>query len=700
MLRVGWSLAFLVLLLMLACSSDSGVYSDGDHPVDGDGDSDGDGEEGDVDPDSDREAEARPSIDTGLTPEDLVLQALPDPPSPPLPQGVTIRVMSYNIFDTRYASAEAIGAMIRTYEPDLVGLQECDDSYLPQIAEAAGMEYYDGYEVAQLSKTPLEGFTQGAPDNGGHFTRSETVIDGVRFVFYNAHLDWNVSGNLEFRQFTDEVIEPETVKHLVLTGDFNDEHYSTQNTMLEEVATDVFTTLGYYPGERISWPSIGFDDTEGSQLIDLIWWRNDYPAIALSADVLNLAPVLSDHKPVIADLLYPIEGGEAFAEDPFAPYRAIDRDFPSEDERPPNLLRNPGAEEGLEGWTILNDARAENEREHQLPRSGQMLFTGWLEQPADASKLSSGTQTVDLSEQAEIIDRGQGRLLLSGWLATGYQTDEKDGIVSNKPLPTDEGEMVLEMLDETGKVLTRWSSKRRDTLAWHPVYAILDIPPEVRASRVAWISHHKSQNGRGNDVVFDDLYLGFEALETAHRTLGGNLLQNTGAETDMENWDAYGWRRLEDGEVAGLTVFHPCSFSGEGLFFGGGMLDLNAGEPGVSTLSQRLDLQPYFDLIDRGDFALRWGGWLRTWAARTTVNMALEIIDAEGSVWAEVPGAETHNPEWTSMEFLTRIPPGASAVRLMIRSDVEQVGTGVFADSLFVRPERIESPSTESATDF
>ncbi len=671
-----WSaLVFLMILFISGCGDD--------------------GEKGDINPDSDLETDARPLIEASLKPEDLVLQALPDPPSPSLPQGVTIRVMSYNIFDTRYASATAIGEMIRTYEPDLVGLQECDDSYLPQIAEAAGMDYYDGYEVAQLSKTPLEGFTQGALDLGGHFTRSETVIDGVRFVFYNAHLDWNAVGNLQFRQFADEVIGPETVEHLVLTGDFNDEHYSTQNTILEEVVTDVFTTLGYYPGERISWPALGFDDTEGSQLIDLIWWRNDYPAIVLNADVLNLTPFLSDHKPVIADLLYPLEGAEAFDEDPFAPYRAIDRDFPSEEKRPPNLLRNPGAEEGLDGWTILNDARAEGERENQKPRSGQKFFTGWLEKPADASELSSGMQTVDLSEMTEIIDQSRGRLLVSGWLATGYQTDEKYGVVSNKALPTDEGEIVLEMLDETGNILTRWSSKRRDTLAWHPVYAVRDIPPEVRAARIVWISHHKLHNGLGNDAVFDDLYLGFEELETSHDVLGGNLLQNTGAEENLEDWDAYGWRRVEDGEAAGLTVFPPRSFSGEGMFFGGGMLDLNGGEPGVSTLSQDIDLQPYFERIDQGDFALRWGGWLRTWASKTTVGIVLEIMDADGSVWGEIPGSETHNPEWTSLEFLTRIPPGATAARLIVQANVEQVGTGVFADNLFVQPERIDESTTD-----
>ncbi len=125
-----------------------------------------------------------------------------------------------------------------------------------------------------------------------------------------------------------------------------------------------------------------------------------------------------------------------------------------------------------------------------------------------------------------------------------------------------------------------------------------------------------------------------------------------------------------------------------GLWFAGGPLDLEPSPAGLSSHGQRIELHAHFGTIDGGGLALRWGGWLRTWEAKTHVGVALEIYDGDGTLWGRVEGGEVHAPEWTRVEYLTRIPAGASAVRLVLEADVEPLGTGVFADDLFVFPEK------------
>ncbi len=121
----------------------------------------------------------------------------------------------------------------------------------------------------------------------------------------------------------------------------------------------------------------------------------------VAADVLNLDPVLSDHKPVKAELLYP-PADQPFVEDPYAPLRDPRAAWP--DPPPDNLLTNPGAEHVLNGWQVEGDGQAVAERNNQTPRTGAGMFTGFSERPADDVRWSSGAQPIDLSGWAAAID--------------------------------------------------------------------------------------------------------------------------------------------------------------------------------------------------------------------------------------------------------------------------------------------------------
>ncbi len=631
-------------------------------------------------------ADAPRRIDPEIKPTDLVLPAQAEVEAPELPAGILLRVMSYNIYGGQFATAEEIGRMIAEHDLDLVGLQECPDEYLAPIAAAAGFEHYAGSGVALMSKTPLVDIQELSLNSGRSFVHATSEIGGRIFSVYAAHLGWNLDGNHQCREFVDEHLAFDPLVHLVMLGDFNDEHMSLQIDILEEILSDAFTVSGWYPGQRISWPSTHFDGSEGSQLIDLIFFRRDFVPIVVEADVINLDPVLSDHKPTTATLLYP-SSDTPFEVDPYQDLRNPQADWP--DPLPANLLKNPGAEEGVNDWQIEGDGQAVGERDNQTPHSGTAMFTGFREAPEKDLRWSSGTQSIDLSEWADLIDQGKCRMLAKGVMATGYTLLTDESQASNKARPYDEGEVIIEGLaGPSGQVLLRASSGRRDTLGWHPFSITLPLQASTRAARLTWMSHHKLLNGASNDAVFDDLYLGIDCLGDANGLLGPNLLQNPGAESgDPQGWLSDTWQALPDLEIIGFALFPPLSYSGRALWFAGGPLDMEPGPAGLSTIAQRIELDAYFDTMDADGLALRWGGWLRSWATKTHVTVALEIYDGDGSLWGRVEGGEIHAPEWTHLENLTHIPPGSSAVRLILEADVELFGSGVFADELFVIPQ-------------
>jgi len=628
-------------------------------------------------------------IDPGLTPGELVLPVGPAPEEPALPDGVRLRVMTFNLYGGRFASAEAIGAFLAGQELDLVGLQECPADYLAPIAARTGLAHHGGEGVALLSRTPLADLRLVQLRTGRSFVHATTQLEGVTFSVYVAHLGWNLDGDRQCRELVDDHLAADPVQHLVVMGDFNDEHLSSQIAILEERLADAATSMGWYPGQRISWPSTRFDDTEGSQLIDLVFFRRDLQPLVLGLEVHNLQPVLSDHKPVGAELLYPRDE-RPFAVDPFAALRDPRRGWP--DPPPPDLLVNPGAEDGLAGWLAEGGAVAAAGRENQLPRAGLGLFTGFSERPAEGVRWSAGSQEVELAAWAGAIDARRCRLLAAGQAATGYRTESDGPHTSNLVKPYDEGELVLEALDaQGGRVLGRASSGRRDTLGWHPLAFALPLPPGARSARLTWMSHHKAFNGGSNDAVFDELYLGLDCQGAPHGLLGPDLLRDPGAEDGgLSAWSAAGWQRLTDLTPVGLAIFPPLSRSGRGLLFAGGPLDLEPGPAGLSSLGQVMELEDLLGVVDGDGLALRWGGWLRTWTARTRVAIGLEIFDGDGSLWGRVEGGGVHAAEWSRVEHRTRIPAGASAVRLVLEADVEALGTGVFADDLFVQPEALE----------
>jgi len=89
--------------------------------------------------------------------------------------------------------------------------------------------------------------------------------------------------------------------------------------------------------------------------------------------------------------------------------------------------------------------------------------------------------------------------------------------------------------------------------------------------------------------------------------------------------------------------------------------------------------------------ALRWGGRVRTLTARSSIKLALEIYDFDGSLWGTLEAEPVRAAEWTLVEQRTRIPKGASSVRLVVETQVTEMDTGAFGDEFFLVPEIISA---------
>jgi hypothetical protein len=624
---------------------------------------------------------AEGGIDPNLTPADLNLPHRSEPEVVVLPEGLTVRAATFNLHGGSEATAQQLGTFLAGLSLDVVALQETPRALGVEIAAVAGFSAVEGDGQLLLAKAPLWAFERIEVLTRS-FVRARLMHQGVEFSVYSAHLGWNAEGDVQCRLFRQH-LDADPVPYQLVLGDFNDEHGSTQIGILDEAYQEASEKVGLYPGQRISWPATGFDGGEGSQLIDLIFFPRSLGVIVKEHQVLNTRPVLSDHKPVWVELLYP-PVGQTFMADPYAAQRQRQSPITG-----PNLLSNPGAEEGLVGWTVKGDARAEADREEQRPFEGQRFFTGAPNLPADALPVSSIAQEVDLSSYAAAIDAKGAYLVAAGVLTTGYSLDIDGEIRSNRVRPYDDGELIFEVLDPNGAVLARQSSARRDTLSYRKYEGLLPIPVGARRARLRFLSHRKANNGQSNDAIADALSLAVATELAPHLRLFGNRISEGDAEHLEPRGEGPGFRAHPDLTALGVMIFPPWAYSGEGHFVAGEPLG-QVPTPGA-RLERSIDLSGLEAWLDADELALRFGGYGRTFRAESELRIQLEIFDADGEIWGAIPLAPVWEPEWTHFEGLVKIPKGTSGARLVVEADVPE-GEWVFVDELYAYPELRPTP--------
>ncbi|MEL6835863.1 MAG: FN3 domain-containing metallophosphoesterase family protein [Bacteroidota bacterium] len=165
---------------------------------------------------------------------------------------------------------------------------------------------------------------------------------------------------------------------------------------------------------------------------------------------------------------------------------------------PPNLLNNPGAEEELVGWTVIQgvmESLTNGICDGVAPHSGERYFTvGGL---CEHSEEAVARQTVDLSAYADSI-------------ATGSFSVEFGAYLSNFS-GSDRPEMKLIFQDDNG--MSTGESNTLTTLSnnWTLVSEALAIP--LGTSQAVVELKGTRNAGTDNDSYFDDLFLRVGTVE-------------------------------------------------------------------------------------------------------------------------------------------------------------------------------------------
>ncbi len=202
----------------------------------------------------------------------------------------------------RTAATTAMGQFIARQGADLVSLQEVPNTfYRDTVARLAGFPHKSRLELGKtiLSRTPIEEEQVIPLIDDRSLLRITTTFEGIKLSIYGVHISWDAEGDAQAKQIIDTYLPRDLNPRKIFLGDFNDEHFATQNIILESALCDAWTDLGVRPGARTSWPATGWSGSEGHQLIDLLLYDPAGGIFPLGGEILNLAPPLSDHRPVV-----------------------------------------------------------------------------------------------------------------------------------------------------------------------------------------------------------------------------------------------------------------------------------------------------------------------------------------------------------------------------------------------------------------
>jgi len=661
-------------------------------------------------------------------------------PEPPIPYGgkFAIRTMTWNLWWGDLCTPTQVANLIQSLGLDFVGLQECSETYANRIGQLTGLTHLAKYKDCKLlSRTPFI-FVEELPVIGVH---AVTEIDSHIVSIYNFHIHWDEQGDREARIMVDSLFALDPVPIQIAIGDFNDEHYSTQINILEEHMRHCLSDLGWAPSQRVTWPAFEFYRGEGAQMIDLILCNKQSKGRMVEGDIINLSPILSDHKPVWGTIIFPdnaeelgpqlsriipyfsdniielwfdqdldstsivntsnynfipLDGGESVSIIDASPLKdkrrirlqttshqfnkhyeievigvtdefgiPISQNNKLEYSVAKNLLANPGAEETMDSWESSGGFMTVSERENQFPYLGDAFFTG-----QDGQPLSTGSQTIDLEPWAEQID---ARTIAAEWncyFATGYEVLGE--LRASRCEPYDEGEMLIDFMDANGKILLQASSKRWDTLFWHPYGEITYIPAGTRKAKINLNSYRKTANGLSNDACFENAFFSLFNLDESHSS-GSNLLRNPSAETgDMDGWTTNGTIRARSNEDNKAR-----SVSGNYIFSNSGVAP--------SIASQEVDLSDFRNIISQGQLALKWGGYLRDFRGDSPAEIKLEFYGENNGYISEVSTGEQKIAEWWLFDKEKFVPREARSIKFIIKAE-PMAEEGVYFDFLHLIP--------------
>lgn len=232
---------------------------------------------------------------------------------------ITVRVASYNVEFGRSTTPEQVGDMFKSYNLDIIGLNETPDGdWTARVGKALGMKHSyvgkissanhkDKYKSI-VSRTPLEGFEEhkltGRGWNPASVVRATTKIDGVSLAFHSLHICKSGANDGHAHSLATTVLQKEITQRVIVVGDYNNNIGDNAMKTVEEA------------GLRATWSdleiNVAKEFTYNAQnpkknlgVIDHILYNVESGGRATDGGIIELEKPLSDHKPVWAELTFP-----------------------------------------------------------------------------------------------------------------------------------------------------------------------------------------------------------------------------------------------------------------------------------------------------------------------------------------------------------------------------------------------------------
>lgn len=232
---------------------------------------------------------------------------------------LSVRVVAYNVAQGAMGTPEQVAALFERFGPDLIGFSEVPGGdWTMLVGEELGMPYVylgkissahhkDKYKSI-LSRTPLSNQREYELNvqrgwNPASAVGAETHIQGVPITFYSLHIARSGRADGHAWQFVNEVLAKDESRRMLVVGDFNNE--------VGHAAMDTFEEAGM----RAVWRDLNTELDKTSSvvqrspygIIDHILYNQRSGGRARLGGVLTLSRPLSDHKPVYAEIVFPVD---------------------------------------------------------------------------------------------------------------------------------------------------------------------------------------------------------------------------------------------------------------------------------------------------------------------------------------------------------------------------------------------------------
>lgn len=243
-----------------------------------------------------------------------------------------LRVVTYNIEFGRSCKPEELGKMIADHRFDVLALCEAPGGdWVQRVGEVSGLtnvflgkissaNHRNKYK-ALLSRTPLtdtgEVTLSGQGWNPAGAVRAVTTIAGQPVALYSLHICGNVRkdpvGKLLKLGHTHDLAQhlkgKEPVRYVIVMGDFNNRlKDEAMSVLLDAGMKDIWSELDINLDAQFTWNAL--DPKQNGGVIDHILYRDGVGIRTFAGGIIERQRTLSDHKPVWAELEFPLPASD------------------------------------------------------------------------------------------------------------------------------------------------------------------------------------------------------------------------------------------------------------------------------------------------------------------------------------------------------------------------------------------------------